>query len=113
MPTNALHKRQPDRPASESSYHRVGDAGEGVAGYVSRGVEQIREITQGREGSAVLIALAAGFGLGLVLGGIMGGARRRPRGWRERIALEGLGQRLWERIEGIVPDVLAEHLPNR
>jgi hypothetical protein len=82
-----------------------------VSGYVARGASQIRELTREREGAAVLVALAAGFGVGLVIGSALAGSRqRRPRTWIDRIAAEGLGRRLMERIESLVPEALADRL---
>jgi hypothetical protein len=79
-----------------------------VSGYVTRGASQVREMTRDHEGTAVLVALAAGFGVGLLLGAAMASSHSRPPTWRERIAAEGLGRRLLQRVESMMPDALSE-----
>ena len=74
----------------------------------TRGEDQMRELVRDREGTAVMIALAAGLGLGLVLGSALAPAPP-PRSWRERMMAEGFGRRIMDRIEGLIPDALAEH----
>ncbi|MEX2307020.1 MAG: hypothetical protein WD738_05480 [Pirellulales bacterium] len=84
------------------------EMGEEVSGYLSRGASQFRDMTRDHEGTAVLVALAAGFGVGLMIGAALASSQRRPRSWTDRIAAEGLGRRLLERAEGLIPDALAE-----
>jgi hypothetical protein len=79
-----------------------------VSAYVSRGASQVRETTRDHEGAAVLVALAAGFGVGLLLGAAMASSHSQPQSWRDRIAAEGLGRRLLERVENMMPDALTE-----
>jgi hypothetical protein len=75
----------------------------------SHGMAQIRELTHGREGRAVVAALATGFSLGVVLGGVIAGSRRR-KGWPEKVADEGYLRQLLERIEQLVPDSISKKL---
>jgi hypothetical protein len=56
----------------------------------------------------VLVALAAGFGVGLVIGCAIASSQSQPKTWHDRIAAEGLGRRLLERIEGMMPDALTD-----
>lgn len=81
-----------------------------IAGYVSRGATQIREMTREHEGTTVLLALGAGFGLGLLIGGLLASSRSRPRSWSDRLAAEGIGRRLLERLERVLPDALDERI---
>ncbi len=78
--------------------------------YMERGKDQLREIMQDNAGRTVLISLAAGFGLGLVIGQALGGSPRSSSKWSDRIAAEGLGRKLMEGVEGILPDAVSKHL---
>jgi hypothetical protein len=82
--------------------------GEQMSGYLERGNEQIRELTRDHEGTAVLVALATGFGVGLVIGAALASSQSRPQTLRDRIAAEGLGRRMLERMESMLPDALTE-----
>ena len=78
--------------------------------YMSRGTERFGEMTQGHEGQAVLIALAAGFGVGLVIGMSLASGNRRSHSWTDRITAEGIGRKFMERVERMLPDAITEHL---
>jgi hypothetical protein len=80
-----------------------------VSDYLSRGTEHLGQMTRGHEGQAMLVALAAGFGIGFVIGCTMVSANRRPRTWGNRIAAEGLGRKLLDRIERALPEAITEH----
>jgi hypothetical protein len=118
MAANQRHKSsgrknqaRPDRetaPAPSYTRRFTGEMGNQVSEYVSRGSTQIREMTRDHEGTAVLAALAAGFGVGLLIGAALASSQSRPQTWRERIAAEGLGRRLLERVESIMPDALTD-----
>ena len=56
-----------------------------------------------------MIALVAGLGVGLAIGSSLAGTRSEPRRWRDRLTEEGLGRRLLNRIEGLLPQAVAEH----
>ena len=88
----------------------AGEMAEEASGYLSRGASQIRGITRDHEGTAVLVALAAGFGVGLLIGAAIASSQSRPRSWKDRIAAEGLGRRVLERVENLIPEALAERL---
>lgn len=87
----------------------LSDVAEQAADYWSQGEDQMRELIRNREGMAILIALAAGMGVGLVLGGSLAYAQQRPKSWRDGLNAEGFGRRLLDRIESVIPDALAEH----
>jgi hypothetical protein len=46
--------------------------------------------------------------VGLVIGCAIASSQSQPKTWHDRIAAEGLGRRLLERIEGMMPDSLTE-----
>ena len=69
----------------------------------------MRELVRDREGKAVLVALAAGIGVGLMIGSAFGQSHRQPQSWRDRIAAEGFGRRLMERIESLIPEAVTQH----
>jgi hypothetical protein len=82
---------------------------EQASDYVARGADQFREMTRDHEGTAVLVALAAGFGVGLVIGAALAPSHREPESRRYRRMAEGLGRRFLDRIEGMMPQAIAEH----
>jgi hypothetical protein len=86
----------------------MADVRDEVTGYVSQGADQVREITRDREGRAVIVALAAGFGVGLLIGGAISSSQRRPRGWSDRITAEGIGRKFLDRVESMIPEALSE-----
>jgi len=77
--------------------------------YWSQGQEQLGECVKGREGTAIMLAVAAGVGVGLIIGTSLGHSRVRQQSWRERYMAEGFGRRLMERIENMIPDALSDH----
>jgi len=107
--------QNPNRSAPESSREAsdeggmMSNFGEQASHYYERGQEQLRDCVTGREGTAVLMAMAAGVGVGLVIGAALGHSHQQERSWRDRVTAEGFGRRLMERIESMVPNALAEH----
>ena len=98
-------------PGQQSPVKRfTNEMGEQASDYVSRGASQVRELTRDHEGTAVLVALATGFGVGILIGATLASSQSRPRSWRDRIAAEGLGRRLLERVEGMMPDALTDYI---
>jgi hypothetical protein len=91
------------------SYGSIGEMAEQASDYVSRGATQAYDYAREHAGTSVVIALATGFGIGLLVGHAIGSPRRNPQSWRDRIAAEGLGRRFMERVEGFIPDALAQH----
>jgi hypothetical protein len=89
---------------------KVADMRDEMAGYVSRGTEQFGELTRGHEGQAVLIALAAGFGIGFVIGCSLASGHREPESWRDRIMAEGIGRKFLHRVESMMPQAVGEYL---
>jgi hypothetical protein len=86
------------------------EVSEEVSGYLSRGASQVKAATRDHEGTAVLVALAAGFGVGILLGAAMASSHSQPKSWRDRVMAEGLGRRLLDRVEGMIPDVVSEYV---
>jgi sugar (pentulose or hexulose) kinase len=77
--------------------------------YWEQGRDSMQECIRGREGAAVLMAAAAGIGVGLVVGAALGRSHKQQLTWRDRITAEGFGRRLMERIESMIPDALSDH----
>jgi hypothetical protein len=65
------------------------------------------------EGQAVFVALALGFGMGLAIGYGLGGSSDRGDRWANRIAAEGLGRRLLERLDSILPEAVTSRFGKR
>jgi hypothetical protein len=107
--TQPGRRPSPTTDESQRDYGSMGAIAEQASDYVARGASQVREMTRNREGAAVAVALAAGLGLGLVIGTALVRSRREQRSWRDRVTAEGFGRRLMDRIEGLIPDALAEH----
>jgi hypothetical protein len=80
------------------------------AGYLQQASNRIRELTYDREGRVVVGALAAGFVIGAAIGCVIAGARERNQSWSDRLACEGLGRRLLDRISSRLPESLTEKL---
>jgi hypothetical protein len=98
-------------PSTKASDERgtMGHMRDEISDYMSRGTSQIRDLTRDHEGTTVLVAMAAGFGVGLLIGGMLASSyESRPRSWTDRIAAEGLGRRLLDRVESMIPEVLTE-----
>ena len=74
-----------------------------------RGEDQVRHMVRNREGSAMLLAMATGLGIGLVIGATLGRSRHHQQTWRDRINMEGFGRSLMDRIEGMIPEAVSEH----
>jgi hypothetical protein len=79
------------------------------AGYLADRAAQLRELARGREGQAVVAALAAGFSIGIVLSTVIAGASRRKT-WPEKIANEGYLRRLLEAVEERLPESISKKL---
>jgi hypothetical protein len=69
----------------------------------------MRGMVRGREGTAVLIAAAAGVGIGLVIGAALGRSHAEQQNFCTRRTAENFGRRLIDRIESIIPEALSEH----
>jgi hypothetical protein len=78
-------------------------------GYLVERATRLRELARGHEGQAVVVALAAGFSLGIVLSTVIAGSSRR-RTWPEKIASEGYLRRLLEAVERHLPESISKRL---
>jgi hypothetical protein len=92
----------------------IAEASDDFSEYVSESAGEIRHCAQqavsGREGTAVFVSLAVGFGIGVLIGTTLAAPRRRPAAWRDRFMAEGLGQRVLDRIEDMLPQRLTSCL---
>jgi len=91
----------------------AGQVADQASEYWDEGSEQMQECMRGREGAAILMAAAAGIGIGLVVGSAMGRSHKKQLTWRDRVTAEGFGRRLMERIESMIPDALSDHFSSK
>lgn len=77
--------------------------------YAARGKEQLLEMVGDNAGRSMLVALGAGLGVGLLIGSALAGSSRSAR-WYDRSSAEGLGRRVLDTLEGIVPSALSDRL---
>ncbi len=78
-------------------------------GYLARGQSQLYEVVSDHEGRTILLSWVAGFGLGVLLGFSLSKSGR-PRRLADRVTAEGIGQKMMDRIERLLPDVLSDRL---
>jgi len=78
-------------------------------GYFSRKASQVAEYSREHQGRVVLTALVTGFSIGLFLGGLLAHSKKQES-WSDRLAAEGLGKRLMERVDSLLPQAVAERL---
>jgi hypothetical protein len=102
-------KHEKGKQMAHEASGKLADVRDQVAGYVSQGTEQFGQMTRGHEGQAVMVALAAGFGIGLVIGCSLASSHQKPNRWSDRIMAEGLGRKLLARVEGMMPEMISEH----
>jgi len=104
------HKPQPNgRRTTKTEGHSLAEMRDEMSGYISRGAQQFRKMTHDREGTTMLVALAAGFGVGLVIGCSLATSHRQPKSWSDRLMADGLGRKIIARVERMVPEAVAEH----
>jgi hypothetical protein len=99
---------------STGEQNTASEATEQASKYIAAGVERVRDevvdVTRGREGMMVAVALAVGFGMGIAIGTTLAAPRRRPASWKDRLMAEGIGQRVMERMEAMLPQSLTDYL---
>jgi hypothetical protein len=98
-----------ERQESSSAYGAIGDMAEQASEYVTESAEQVQECIRDHSGASVMVSLAAGFGIGLLIGRAIAAPYQEPRSRRYRAMAEGFGTRLMDRIEAMIPDAVAEH----
>ena len=98
-----------EREESSSAYGAIGDMAGQASEYVTESAEQVQECIREHSAASVMISLAAGFGIGLLIGRAIGTPYQEPRSRRYRATAERFGTRLMDRIESIIPDAVAEH----
>jgi len=98
-----------EREESSSTYGAIGDMAGQASEYVTESAEQVQECIREHSAASVMISLAAGFGIGLLIGRAVGTPYREPRSRRYRAMAEKFGTRLMDRMEAMIPDAVAEH----
>ena len=107
---SATRREEPLQPAQEAAagaYETVSGVAARASEYASEGAMQAQECIREHSGKSVMISLVAGFGVGLLVGRAL--SKPEPRVRTYRTAAEGVGRRLIDRIEAMIPDALAEH----
>lgn len=77
----------------------------GLGAYVTRGTEQLKTMAQDHAGRTVLLAMAAGLGVGVILGKSLGPLSSDGRLWDGKTA-ESVGQRLIDQLQQASPDAI-------
>ena len=106
---SSIRRQEPDREESSGAYAAIGDMAEQASDYVSESASDMQECIRERSGTAVAVSLVAGFGIGLLVGRALTKPQQESRSRRYRAAAEGVGRRLMDRIEAMIPDSRAEH----
>jgi len=104
-----MRRPEPEREGSSGAYGAMSDMAEKASDYVTYGASQTQECIREHSGASVAFSLVAGFGVGLLIGRALGSSHQEPRSKRYRATAEGIGRRLIDRIEAMIPDALAEH----
>jgi len=113
--SNGAHSPQGQQAAEvaqkyvSSAKEYASDVAEQASEYWSQGEERMRGMVRGREGATMMIAVAAGVGVGLVIGAALGRSHSKSLSCQARRTAEGFGRQLINRIEAIIPDALSEH----
>jgi hypothetical protein len=95
-----------DLPEDAMAYEPHEDDDE--SGYITQATDRVREMTLGREGRVVVAALVGGFAIGTAIGCVLAGSRQRRQSWSDRLACEGLGRSLLDRLSNMMPESLSE-----
>lgn len=80
-------------------------------GYLAQASHRVRELAHQREGRVVVAAIASGFAIGVLIGGVIASSRGRKETWTDRLACEGLGRKLLDRIGSLsssLPDSITD-----
>jgi hypothetical protein len=103
-----IYQHEADLPEDAMAYEPHDDEGDEESGYMTQATDRVREMTHGREGRIVVAALASGFAIGAVIGCVIAGSRQRQPSWTDRLACEGLGRSLLDRLASVMPEGLSE-----
>jgi hypothetical protein len=94
---------------SSGTFAAIGEMAGQASDYVSESASDMQECIRERSGTAVVVSLVAGFGIGILIGRALSKPEPESRSRRYRSAAEGVGRRLMDRIEAMIPEALAEH----
>jgi uncharacterized protein YjbJ (UPF0337 family) len=106
IPGTAKTVRQYADRASEA----VRGAAEQVGDTAVVRYEEAQEMVRQHPREAIAVAFGVGVGVGLLIALSFQSSQSRPRGWRDRMMAEGIGRRLLERAESILPEALSERM---
>jgi hypothetical protein len=105
-----MRRPEPEHEESSSAYGAIGGMAEQAQDYVAQGASEVQECIREHSVASIAFSLAAGFGVGFLIGRALGMPHHEPRSSRYRIAAEGVGHRLMDRIEAMLPNAMAEYL---
>jgi len=109
LPAQRQGPERSEHEESSSAYGAIGDMAGQASDYVTESAEQVQECIREHSAASVMISLAAGFGIGLLIGRAIGTPYQEPRSRRYRATAEKFGTRLMDRIEALIPDAVTEH----
>jgi hypothetical protein len=105
---NNQQQQRSTAPNAKARGGRTEEMTEQAQHLLERGNERFREMVEDHEGQSVLVALAFGFGIGVAIGYAIGGpSEPRMSRWIDRSTAEGLGRKLLERIDHVMPEAFA------
>jgi hypothetical protein len=103
----ARERRAQDQGDGSGNSRGAENEGQGM---FTRGRHQMDSMVQDHEAQSLLIALVAGFGVGYLIGCSLASDRstasRWPE-WADRHAAEGIGRRVMESLERVLPDAIS------
>ncbi len=105
---SVTRRAEPEQDIAASAYQAAGDMAERATDYISQSAAHAQGCIREHSGKSVMVSLVAGFGIGLLVGRALA-KPAEPRLRSYRSAAEGIGRRLIDRIEGMIPETLAEH----
>ncbi|MBW3541178.1 MAG: hypothetical protein KY476_12995 [Planctomycetes bacterium] len=91
--------------AAKDEFFQSGQEHESRAGFMGRCTERFEHRVEGHPVSSILTGFAAGLGLGLAIGWLLGEPPKQSR-WYGAETAERLGRKVLDAMSGIVPERL-------
>jgi ElaB/YqjD/DUF883 family membrane-anchored ribosome-binding protein len=106
---SSVKRAEPVVEEAASTFAAIGDMAAQASGYVSDQAEYAQDCIREHSGKSVMVSLVAGFGIGLLIGRALTTSNRQPPSRRYLATAEGLGRRMMDKIEAMIPEALSEH----
>jgi len=106
---SSVKRPEPVAEESATTYGAIGEMAGQASEYVSDQAEYAQECIREHSGKSVMVSLVAGFGIGLLIGRALTTSHRQPPSRRYLATAEGLGRRMMDKIEAMIPEALSEH----